>query len=186
METQFQLWTMHPTREIRVQQETKQPIRNVEWRRLHDHNNQRRFRALPSATAANEYMALSPATKSAIWLRQFLQELGMGEFVSPPTRIYGDNNTANQWVDEEKITQENMGILQGYHYVKVMAAAGQIEVMYVNTKFNLADLFTTAVPKEVMDALEPCLCGRQALEELIQKAEEVATQKKEETSDSTQ
>ena len=88
-------------------------------------------------------MALSPATKSAIWLRQFLQELGMGEFVSPPTRIYGDNNTANQWVDEEKITQENMGILQGYHYVKEMAATGQIEVKYVNTKFNLADLFTT-------------------------------------------
>lgn len=131
-------------------------------------------------------MALSPATKSAIWLRQFLQELGMGEFVSPPTRIYGDNNTANQWVDEEKITQENMGILQGYHYVKEMAAAGQIEVKYVNTKFNLADLFTKAVPKEVMDALEPCLCGRQALEELIQKAEEVATQKKEDPSESTQ
>ena len=33
-----------------------------------------------SATAANEYMALSHATKAVIWLRQFMKEMELGNF----------------------------------------------------------------------------------------------------------
>ena len=40
---------------------------------------------------------------------------------------------------------------------------------HVNTKFNVADLFTKGVPKEVLDALEPYLCGQSSLDDLLSK-----------------
>ena len=38
-----------------------------------------------SATAANEYMALSHATKHTIWLRYLLQDMGLGDMLDGPT-----------------------------------------------------------------------------------------------------
>ena len=61
-----------------------------------------------------------------------------------------------------------------------MAAEEYIKVKYVNTKFNLADLFTKAVPKEVMEALEPYLCGTYSLDELLRRAEADTQKKKDE------
>ena len=65
-----------------------------------------------SATAANEYMALSHTTKHAVWLRQLFSEIGLAALIADPTVIYADNKTANQWCTEDKITVGNMWILQ--------------------------------------------------------------------------
>ena len=54
-----------------------------------------------------------------------------------------------------------MWILQSYHYVKEMGVLGEnlIDIHYVPTKLNLADLYTKGVPKEVFEFLAPYLCG---------------------------
>ena len=122
-----------------------------------------------SATAANEYMAISHATKGVVWMRQLMEELKLLEIVKQPTMVLGDNRTANQWVMDEKVTQGNMWILQCYHYVKEMASEGHIKIDYINTKFNIADIFTKGVPKEVLDALEQYLCGKANLNDLLEK-----------------
>ena len=56
-----------------------------------------------SATAANEYMALSHATKNAVWLRYLLEFMGLRELVQKPTIIFADNKTANGWTHDEKV-----------------------------------------------------------------------------------
>ena len=119
-------------------------------------------------------------------MRQLLVELQIDQLVSQPTIILGDNRTANSWVIDEKVTQGNMWILQCYHYVKEMANETYVKVDYVNTKFNLADLFTKGVPKEVLDALEPYLCGKVSLGDLLSKNLEWNTMKKEAQSNGTQ
>ena len=56
--------------------------------------------------------------------------------------------------------------------VKEMASEGQchiIKIDYINTKFNIADIFTKGVPKEVLDALEQYLCGKANLNDLLEK-----------------
>ena len=131
-----------------------------------------------SATAANEYVAVSHATKGVVWMRQFMVELQLQQLVNQPTIVLGDNRTANNWVIDEKVTQGNMWILQCYHYVKEMANENYVKVDYVNTKFNLADIFTKGVPKEVLDALEPYMCGKASLGDLISKNLEWNTMKK--------
>ena len=102
-------------------------------------------------------------------MRQLMEELKLLEIVKQPTMVLGDNRTANQWVMDEKVTQGNMWILQCYHYVKEMASEGHIKIDYINTKFNIADIFTKGVPKEVLDALEQYLCGKANLNDLLEK-----------------
>ena len=110
-------------------------------------------------------------------MRQLMAELGMQPLIALPTLVLGDNKTANQWVLDEKVTQGNMWILQCYHYVKEMASENHVKIEYVNTKFNLADVFTKGVPKEVLDALEPYMCGKLPLSDLLKKNSEWSTQK---------
>ena len=127
-----------------------------------------------SATAANEYMALSMTTKQIVWMRQLMLEVGLAETVAQPTLIYADNKTANQWANDEMITQGNQWILEAYHYVKDMGPSGEgiVTIKHVPTKLNLADVFTKGVPKEVLDRLAGYLLGRQDVRELIREIEQ--------------
>ena len=101
-------------------------------------------------------MAMAHAVKHAIWLRQLLQEMKLGDLVSEPTRLLADNNTANGWAGDQmfKVSNGNMWILQSFHYAREMCQEGHIKVEYVNTKYNISDLFTKGVSKETFLALE--------------------------------
>jgi hypothetical protein len=96
-------------------------------------------------------------------------EIGLEHLVHLPTTIFADNKTANQWCHEDKVTNGNGWILQCYHYVKEMEANGEnfVAVEYVNSKLNLADVFTKGVSKEVLDALGPYLWGQQPIHSLL-------------------
>ena len=106
-----------------------------------------------------------------IWLRQLFEEIGLGEIVHDPTLVYGDNNVANRWASDDRITSGNMWILQCYHYVKELCEGGEnlINVKYVASANNLADLFTKGVSKETFHALQPYLCGSNKLTHLLQR-----------------
>ena len=59
-----------------------------------------------------------------------------------------------------------------------------IRARKVATDHNLADLFTKGVPKEVLDALEPYMCGKASLGDLLSKNLEWNTTRKESTDES--
>ena len=75
-----------------------------------------------ASTSANEYTAMAHAVKHAIWLRQLLQEMKLGDVVSEPTRLLADNNTANRWAGDQmfKVPNGNTWILQNFHYAREM------------------------------------------------------------------
>ena len=101
----------------------------------------------------NEYMALRYATAHAVWLRQLLQETGWGFVNSEPTLLMGDNIAANQLVAEDFITTRNQYIYLAYHCVKEVYAMGWIKPCHIPSEFNLADLLTKPVPREVIREL---------------------------------
>ena len=101
----------------------------------------------------NEYMALRYATAHAVWLRQLLQETGWGFAIAEPTPLMGDNIAANQLVAEDFITTRNQYVYLAYHYVKEVYAMGWIKPYYIPSEFNLADLLTKPVPREVIREL---------------------------------
>ena len=92
--------------------------------------------------------------------------------VSQSTRLLADNNTANGWAGDQtlmfKVTNGNMWILQSFHYAREMCQAGHIKVEYVNTKYNISDLFTKGVSKETFIALEGFLIDREPISKLFE------------------
>jgi len=94
----------------------------------------------------------------------------LGDVVSEPTRLLADNNTANGWAGDQmfKVSNGNMWILQSFHYARDMCQAGHIKVEYVNTKYNISDLFTKGVSEETFLALEGFLIGREPISKLFE------------------
>ena len=56
----------------------------------------------------NEYMALHHAIKQIVWVRQLLDEIGLGERIRTPTIVYADNKQANTLCSEDLVTAGNM------------------------------------------------------------------------------
>ena len=107
----------------------------------------------------NEYMALRHAAADAMWIRQLLEEMGLGCFITAPTRIYGDNLAANKLTDDDFISSGNKYIYTPYHWVKELVTAKLIKVFYKRTDLNLADLFTKPCPREIFVNLVDRLKG---------------------------
>jgi len=108
----------------------------------------------------NEYMALTFATKRVIWLRQLIVELGIcPEVAGSPTLLLGDNTQANRLCKEHFISTGNQYIYLPYHFNKEAEELGHIAVHWLHTKFNVSDLFTKPVPRQVLEALIGGLTG---------------------------
>ena len=107
----------------------------------------------------NEYMALRHALSSVVWLRQLFNDIGLVDIVSEPTIMYGDNEAANKLTRQDFVSSGNQYIYLPYHYLKECVRMGMVDVRWVGTKLNFADIFTKAVPVEVLRALLNKLCG---------------------------
>jgi hypothetical protein len=94
--------------------------------------------ALSSCEA--EYVALSEAVKEVIWLRRMLAEFGYS--LKSPTTVYADNQSAIKLVDKEKYSNSTKHIDTRYHFVKETKKDGCIDVYYVSSEDNLADMLT--------------------------------------------
>ena len=88
--------------------------------------------------------------------------MGLGELVSKPTLMLGDNKQACRWSRTEMVTNGNRLIERQYHKVRDFILAGDLETryMYINTKLNVSDVLTKDVSREVIEALGPMLTGR--------------------------
>ena len=112
------------------------------------------------SAAHNEYMAAHWCNRHTAWMRDLLTEMGIEDAVLEPTITYGDNRAANLLCEEDIITCGNQFMQVPYHYNKEATQQGVIRMQYVPTKFNLADLFTKSVSRQVLQELLPVLLGQ--------------------------
>jgi hypothetical protein len=85
--------------------------------------------------------------------------MGIKEVGATPTVTYGDNRAANLLCEEDIITCGNQFMQVPYHYNKEAVKAGVVEMRYISTTDNLADIFTKAVPRQVLERLLPSILG---------------------------
>ena len=112
----------------------------------------------------NEYMALHHAIKQIVWVRQLLDEIGLGAYISEPTRVYADNKQANNLCNEDVVTAGNMYFRTGYHYCKEAVQDEYVTVNYVNTSDNISDACTKALGPIKVEAFEPKLHGYEPID----------------------
>ena len=115
------------------------------------------------SAAHNEYMALQWCNRHVVWLRHLLVEMGYSDMVSDPTVVRGDNTAANQLCYEDIVTSGNQFIITPYHYNKEVVTLRLVEVKYVKSEDNLADLTTKAVDRTTSGRLTDRLAGYEPL-----------------------
>jgi hypothetical protein len=82
------------------------------------------------------------ASKKAVWIRNFLMDLGVVPGSSNLLDIYCDNNGAIAQAKEPRQHQKNKHILRRYHLIRQFFEAGDIKLCKVHTETNFADPLT--------------------------------------------
>jgi len=94
------------------------------------------------STCQSEYIAASEAAKEAIWIKYFLEDLGIVPSIQDPMEIYFDNEGAVALTKDPKDHGKSRHIDKKYHFVRDKVKKGDIVVKRVSSEDNPADPFT--------------------------------------------
>ncbi|KAL0411241.1 UNVERIFIED_CONTAM: Secreted RxLR effector protein [Sesamum latifolium] len=80
------------------------------------------------STTESKYIAASEATKEAIWMKNYIQELGVGPSIAEPVVIFCDNNRAIAQGKEPRWNHHSKHILRRYRLLKKMVSRGDVRM----------------------------------------------------------
>lgn len=105
----------------------------------------RKQQCVSLSTCEAEYVALSAATQEAKFLKQLYYDLSGGQ--DRCVVIYGDNQGSLALANSHMQNQRSKHIDIRYHYIRSEIESKTIELKYIPTQDNLADIFTKPVSK---------------------------------------
>nr|GEX40943.1 retrotransposon protein, putative, Ty1-copia subclass [Tanacetum cinerariifolium] len=117
--------------------------------RLISWSSKRQKSAAISSTEA-EYIALSGCCAQLLWMRSQLSDYGLG---FNKILMYCDNKSAITLCCNNVQHSRSKQIDIRYHFIKEQVENGVIELYFVNTEYQLADLFTKALGRERIEFL---------------------------------
>ena len=104
----------------------------------------KRQSTVADSTCEAEYVACSESVKEAIWLKGFINDLGvMKPIVSVPIHI--DNTSAMKLAKNPEMHQRIKHINIKYHFIREKVEDKTIVLKSISGKENVADLFTKAL-----------------------------------------
>ncbi|GJW16930.1 hypothetical protein Tco_0024366, partial [Tanacetum coccineum] len=117
--------------------------------RLVSWSSKRQKSAAISSTEA-EYIALSGCCAQVLWMRSQLTDYGLGFNKIP---MYCDNKSAIALCCNNVQHSRSKHIDIRFHFIKEHVENGVIELYFVNTEYQLADIFTKALGRERIEFL---------------------------------
>jgi hypothetical protein len=99
------------------------------------------------SAAESEYLAATESAKECIWLKQLLLNLG---FVQDCVILFEDNEACIALSKNPQYHSKTKHIQLPYHYIRQQVAAGEMKLMYLSTKHQLADIFTKGLSGHVI------------------------------------
>lgn len=107
------------------------------------------------SSAEAEYIALSSCASHASWFRQLLSELYLKQ--NQPTKLYVDNQSAIAIAKNPVYHDRSKHIDVRFHFLRDLVAAEVVALANVNTKNQLADILTKALPTQAFARLRSML-----------------------------
>jgi len=97
-----------------------------------------------SSPTESKYKSLHHATLEVIWLRQLMMEMGFAQ--QEATIIYEDNESSIDCTRNPVSHSKMKHIDIKYHVIRDYIEQGQIDVRWISTTEQLADMFTKPLP----------------------------------------
>ncbi|KAK4409431.1 Retrovirus-related Pol polyprotein from transposon TNT 1-94 [Sesamum angolense] len=97
------------------------------------------------STTESEYVAASQAANEAVWMKNYIQELGVMPSIAEPVVIFSDNNGAIAQSKEPRSHHRSKHILRCYHFMKEMVSRGDIQMDRISSVENIPDPLTKLV-----------------------------------------
>lgn len=105
----------------------------------------RRQNAVALSSTEAEYIALATAAAELVWLRGLLQDLGLTW--SGPLKMFEDNQSCIKLLHRPEHKRLKHVDVK-FNFVRDLAEKKVIDVQYINTKEQVADILTKALPKD--------------------------------------
>ena len=99
------------------------------------------------STTEAEYVAVSEASKEAVWIKKFLEEIGVVPTALDPVEIYCDNSGAVAQAREPSSHHKTRHIERKYKLIQNHVDAGLVKVCKVHTDLNVSDPMTKPLPR---------------------------------------
>ena len=100
-------------------------------------------------------MILGEAVKTTLFVRNLLVEMGFPQHIGGPTPMQGDNWPATTLIPEQRLTERNRFFVTDFHFANEAYELQEIIPVWVDTINNGADIYTKAVPNQIMQRLRP-------------------------------
>ncbi|GJV84277.1 retrovirus-related pol polyprotein from transposon TNT 1-94 [Tanacetum coccineum] len=117
--------------------------------RLVSRSSKRQKSAAISSTEA-EYIALSGCCAQVLWMRSQLTDYGLGFNKIP---MYCDNKSAIALCCNNVQHSRSKHIDIRFHFIKEQVENGVVEFYFINTEYQLADIFTKSLCRERIEFL---------------------------------
>jgi len=108
----------------------------------------RRQKSIALSTMEAEYMALSDVVKEVVYIRRLIKEIGFSLYVKKATPIFCDNQSAIVLCKENMTTQRSKHVDIRFHFSREAQERKLINVIYIPTEKNVADIFTKPLVKD--------------------------------------
>nr|GFA68378.1 retrotransposon protein, putative, unclassified [Tanacetum cinerariifolium] len=125
-----------------------------------------RYQARPTEYTEAEYIALSGCCAQILWMRSQLSDYGL---VFNKIPMYFDNKSAIALYCNNVQHSRSKHIDIRYHFIKEQVEQGVIELYFVKTEYQLADLFTKALGRDRIEFLTNKLGMRSFTPETLKK-----------------
>ena len=103
------------------------------------------------STTEAEYIVMTDASKEALWLRHFLEEIHPDFSIVVP--LHSDNQSAIALARDNKFHQRSKHISLRYHHIRDRVKNNEISIHYIPSTDNFADILTKALPRPQFEYL---------------------------------
>ena len=98
------------------------------------------------SSAEAEYRAMATVTSELIWVKSFLASLGV--FLDQPMKLYCDNQAALHIAKNPVFHERTKHIEIDCHFVRERLLSKDLDMVYVSSKNQIADIFTKPLGKQ--------------------------------------
>ncbi|GKA59554.1 hypothetical protein Tco_0758867 [Tanacetum coccineum] len=160
--------SMRIMRDVKIQEEVRRDAhsenRLVSW-------SSKKQRSTAISTTEAEYIAMSGCCAQILWMRSQLKDYGF-DFNKIP--LYCDNKSAIALccnnVQHSPQSREHIDIR--HHFIREQVENRVVELYFVETNYQLADILTKALPRERFEFLLPRLGMRSLTPETLKRLQE--------------